>query len=76
MRAAAGGASASPSIVAPPAVVEAYRHAIGATFDFGALVAALALAVVVLLPELPLRGGSVGSDWHPAPSRPVSSDPE
>jgi hypothetical protein len=56
--------------------VEAYRHAIGATFDFGALVAALALAVVVLLPELPLRGGSVGSDWHPAPSRPVSSDPE
>jgi MFS family permease len=60
----------------PYPVVEAYRHAIGSTFVFGAGVAALALLVVLLLPELPLRGGAVGDDWPPAPSRPDSAGPE
>jgi hypothetical protein len=75
LRSAAGKAGATPSLNAPFQVVEAYRHAIGATFVFGAGVAALALLVVLLLPEIPLRGGSVGSDWPPTPSRPDPAGP-
>ncbi len=55
-RAAARGAHALPPVSATPQVVEAYRQAIGTTFLFGAAVATLALLVVVLLPEIPLRG--------------------
>jgi Na+/melibiose symporter-like transporter len=37
-------------------LMNAYRHAVGATFLTGATVAALAFAIVLFLPERPLRG--------------------
>jgi EmrB/QacA subfamily drug resistance transporter len=52
------------------ALVEAYRHAIAMTFLAGAVAAALAFAVVLLLPELPLRS----ADEAPAP-RPLPPAP-
>lgn len=60
-----GGGHALPSISAPPLVVEAYRQAIGTTFLFGAAVAMIALLVVVLLPELPLRGNLPDAEGSP-----------
>ena len=49
-------------------VLGAYRHAISTTFLVGAVITALAFALVLFLPEHPLKSGRTGSSGTPAES--------
>ena len=59
------GAMASMSPEARAAMIEVYRHAIATTFEMGVVIIALALVVLLYLPELPLIGHA---PVKPAPS--------
>jgi EmrB/QacA subfamily drug resistance transporter len=54
-------------------VLGAYRHAISTTFLVGAIITALAFALVLFLPEHPLKSGRTGSSGTPSePPRKVA----
>jgi EmrB/QacA subfamily drug resistance transporter len=52
------------SVVQQGAVVDAYRHAISAAFFTGAVLSGIAFAIVLFLPERPLRSTVIKSTDH------------
>ncbi|MET1027760.1 MAG: MDR family MFS transporter [Dongiaceae bacterium] len=55
------------SPAAQEAAIAIYRHAIAMTFATGACIVAVALILLLFLPELPLAGDQTQADKHPEP---------